>query len=91
MCAEKEPLECHRTILVARHLAALGLDVQHIHADGALESHGCAIARLRQMLRLPEDDMFRSSEDVEADAYRLQERRIAYERADDSVIRGAIG
>src|ERR1700674_3398382 len=39
MCAEKEPLECHRTILIARHLADLGFDVQHIHADGRLESH----------------------------------------------------
>ena len=31
MCAEKEPLKCHRTILVARHLYALGIAVQHIH------------------------------------------------------------
>jgi uncharacterized protein (DUF488 family) len=86
LCAEKEPLECHRTILVARHLAPLGLDVQHIHADGTLESHASAVARLRQLLRLPEDDMFRSREDVEADAYRLQERRIAYERRADERI-----
>ena len=28
MCAEKEPLECHRTILVSRHLAALGIEIQ---------------------------------------------------------------
>src|SRR5271157_3752040 len=72
MCAEKEPLECHRTILVARHLAALGLDVQHIHADGRLEDHAAAVNRLKRMLRLPEDDMFRSSEEVLADAYHLQ-------------------
>ena len=32
MCAEKEPLECHRAILVARHLVARGFDIQHITA-----------------------------------------------------------
>ena len=78
MCAEKEPLECHRSILVARYLAALGLDVQHIHADGKLESHADALSRLAQLLNLGEDDMFRSREDLVADAYRLQEERIAY-------------
>ena len=83
MCAEKEPLECHRTILVARHLAALGLDVQHIHADGRLEDHAAAVNRLKRMLRLPEDDMFRSSEEVLADAYHLQEDRIAYDAGPD--------
>jgi uncharacterized protein (DUF488 family) len=54
MCAEKEPLECHRTILVARHLAALGLNVEHIHADGRLESHDAALSRLARMVNLPE-------------------------------------
>ena len=79
MCAEKEPLECHRTILVARHLAALGLGVEHIHADGRLESHGDALSRLAQMLNLPEHDMFHSREELLSDAYRRQAERIAYE------------
>jgi uncharacterized protein (DUF488 family) len=79
MCAEKEPLECHRTILVARHVTASGLNVQHIHSDGELESHTAAVNRLKQLLRLPESDMFRSSEEVLAEAYHLQEERIAYQ------------
>jgi len=79
MCAEKEPLECHRTILVARHLVASGLDVQHIHANGKLESHTEALGRLARMLRLQEGDIFRSPEDVLADAYRRQGERIAYD------------
>lgn len=81
MCAEKEPLECHRTILVARHLARVGLEVTHIHADGHLESHAEAIARLARSLRLRVDEphLFRSRDEVLEDAYALQERRIAYE------------
>jgi uncharacterized protein (DUF488 family) len=82
MCAEKEPLECHRSVLVARHLDTAGLVLQHIHADGSLESHGDAMNRLLRQLHLPEHDMFRSRKDMLADAYRLQEKRIAYERSD---------
>lgn len=79
MCAEKEPLECHRTILVARHLAAHGLDVQHIHADGTLESHADALGRLERMLNLAEDNLFLSREELSADAYHRQAERIAYQ------------
>ncbi len=79
MCAEKEPLECHRTILVARHLAALGIPVAHIHADGRVESHEAALSRLARILNLPEQDMFHSHEELMAEAYRRQEERIAYE------------
>ncbi len=79
MCAEKEPIECHRAILVARHLADLGLDVQHIHADGRLESHADALSRLVRILNLPEHDMFQSREELLAEAYRRQEGRIAYD------------
>jgi len=79
MCAEKEPLECHRTILVARHLVALGVDVRHILADGRLETHTDTLRRLARMLNLPELDMYRSREELLADAYHRQEERIAYD------------
>jgi uncharacterized protein (DUF488 family) len=78
MCAEKEPLHCHRTVLVARHLTARGIAVQHILADGALEAHADAIERLIRQLALPESDMFRSHEDIVEDAYRIHGQRIAY-------------
>lgn len=82
MCAEKEPLECHRTILVARHLASRGIDVRHIHANGSLEIHADAMRRLTRMVGLETsmDDMFSSPEALQTEAYRRQEDRIAYER-----------
>jgi uncharacterized protein (DUF488 family) len=50
MCAEKEPLDCHRTILVCRHLRAFGAQITHILADGSLEEHAVTEKRLvRQM------------------------------------------
>ena len=50
MCAEKEPLDCHRTLLVARALMERGVDVQHILADGSLECHEFAMDRLMHVL-----------------------------------------
>lgn len=90
MCAEKEPLECHRTVLVARHLDELGIDVQHIHADGRLESQAELSERLMRELALPESDMFRSHEEMLKDAYKMQEDRIAYV-APASLARSAAG
>lgn len=78
MCAEREPLECHRTILIARCLTRLGVDVAHIHADGRAEAHADALSRLVSMLKLRDHDLFRSREDMLAEAYRLQADRIAY-------------
>lgn len=80
MCAEKDPLDCHRTILVARHLVDRGVQVQHILAGGAVETHDDAMRRLLQVLSLPEQDMFRSREDIIADAYSMRGQAIAYDR-----------
>lgn len=94
MCAEKEPLECHRTILVARHLAALGIEVEHIHADGDVENHGGALERLMRILNLPEGDLFHSREEFFDEAYRIQEERIAYAAVtavDGAPVKGAAG
>lgn len=78
MCAEKEPLECHRTLLVARALARLGMDVQHIRADRSLESHEAAMERLLDVVGLPHSDMFRSRQDLIDEALMRQAERVAY-------------
>jgi uncharacterized protein (DUF488 family) len=87
MCAEKEPLDCHRAILVARHLVSAEVDIAHIHANGSLENHVEALVRLTNLhnLREAEDHMFRSREALFADAYRLQEERIAYDTESNDV------
>ena len=80
MCAEKEPLECHRTILVSRHLVQARLEVKHIHADGHLEGHTEALRRLTRSLRMDVDAprLFQTAEEVLDEVYAAQERRIAY-------------
>jgi uncharacterized protein (DUF488 family) len=85
MCAEKEPLDCHRTILVSRQLAESGLRID-------------ALVRLAHSLKLRESQLnfFRSSEDLFADAYALQKKRIGYDsaaegRAGVEALEGAAG
>src|SRR3954454_7052667 len=39
MCAEKEPLACHRSILISRALEERGIRVKHILEDGSVEDH----------------------------------------------------
>ena len=78
MCAEGDPVECHRTILIARELVANGLDVQHILPDGSLEPHGEAMRRLLRKLRLLQQGFLDSPESLIERAYAEQEERIAY-------------
>ena len=78
MCAEKDPLDCHRTILVARELVASGVDVTHILENGSLEPHHETLKRLSEQLRLPAQDLFLTADELEDRAYAAQEQRIAY-------------
>lgn len=39
MCTEKEPIECHRTILVSRNLFLKGMVILHILSDGTAVYH----------------------------------------------------
>ena len=55
MCAERDPLHCHRTLLVSRSLEEEGLEVAHILADGALEPQESVMDRLLAARR---EDLF---------------------------------
>jgi uncharacterized protein (DUF488 family) len=91
MCAEKEPIECHRTILVGRQLETRGIDVQHILASGEIESHAAAMRRLARLVKVPENDLFRSAEELLAETYQRAEDRIAYEIEQTPAYRVAVG
>lgn len=38
MCTEKDPFECHRAILIARAFSKRGVEVNHILADGSIQT-----------------------------------------------------
>jgi len=78
MCAEKDPLTCHRTILVCRHLVARSVNVAHILEDGRLESHDDAVSRLLVELGLSVSELFRGREELLDEAYARRAQQIAY-------------
>jgi len=90
MCAEKDPLDCHRTILVARNLEKEGFRVVHILNDGSLETNEAATARLLRQFKMNENDLFLSDQEIADMAFKKQEEKIAYaeESGDGNGIEG---
>ena len=78
MCAEKDPLDCHRCVLVSPRLRRQGLNVFHILTDGTLETYEQTESRLLRLFELPEREFFRSTDEIVAEAYRMQGEKIAY-------------
>ena len=76
MCAERDPIDCHRALLVGRALAGAGVGVEHIHADGATEGHAALERRLLDAAGRGEGgDLFATPAELLDLAYLRQERR----------------
>lgn len=80
VCAEHDPLHCHRAILVSRHLATSGTAVAHVHRDGEVESHACLERRLLEHYGLGEGDLFTPFEQQLESAYEEHGRQMAWRR-----------
>lgn len=78
LCAEKEPLSCHRSILIARYLHERNIGVQHILEDGSLEDHGASLLRLLVLHGIQENNLFHTKDELVAIAYEKQAERIEY-------------
>jgi uncharacterized protein (DUF488 family) len=52
MCAEQDPIVCHRAILVCQYLKNTELNIQHILKTGDLESHNSLERRLLKLHHL---------------------------------------
>lgn len=86
MCAEKEPLDCHRTVLVCRGLRD-EFDIRHILADGSLEAHAETERRLVRETGVTRTlfEPHRTDDDLVQEAYDERARKIAY-RADSEEV-----
>jgi uncharacterized protein (DUF488 family) len=78
LCAEKDPLECHRSILICRHLKKDVSRIAHIRSDGSLETQEQLEERLLQQFQLDGGDLFLSQAQMLDAAYERQGKRIAY-------------
>jgi hypothetical protein len=72
MCAEKEPLDCHRTILVSRRLAERAETIEHLLADSTSRPHAAIEDAL--LAKAPDGDLFDGRTQQLARAYDARER-----------------
>ena len=80
MCAEKDPIDCHRAILISRSLRKEPLELGHIRFNGSIESNADFEQRLLGEQRLPAGDLFSSKDDMIELAYEKQASAISYKR-----------
>lgn len=69
MCAERDPIQCHRTLLVCRALRNEPFDIVHILAGGELETHTALERRLLRKRKLPAENLFADTEEMIRRAY----------------------
>jgi len=84
LCAEKDPITCHRTVLVCRHLRSDPIVIQHILEDSSIETTQQAEVRLLEAVGLPPTHLFKGHSELIEQAYDLQAERIAYTESEVS-------
>jgi uncharacterized protein (DUF488 family) len=79
MCAEVDPLDCHRCLLVGRALADSGVDVGHILSSGQVLTHAEIEDRLLDLAGLTNENLLAASRGERlAEAYRARARKATY-------------
>ena len=77
MCAEREPLDCHRCLLVGRALAARGLAIGHVLVDGTVEPHTTTEQRLLALAGTAPADLLDDAAARLDHAYRRRAKAVA--------------
>ncbi len=97
MCTEKDPIECHRAIMVARTFYERNIEVEHILPDGSIQSHSVLNRRLldmyfpdRYQISLFSTDN-KSDEECLEEAYKYHNKRIGYHLAETNLLTATVG
>lgn len=77
ICAEKDPLTCHRSILIARVLQS-EFEIQHIVSEDETESHAELEKRLLRHWKLEGQQLFATADELLEEAYKKQAEAIAF-------------
>ncbi len=78
VCSERDPLDCHRCLLVGRALAHRGVRVNHILDNGKIVSHREIEDKLLELSGRNTDDFFAPHAERLATAYRERARKVAF-------------
>ena len=91
MCSEKDPITCHRMILIAPTLISYGVGVEHILSGGMIESNDDAIGRLVAHLKIdPNPSLFGDQDCPAQEALQRQAERIAWVRPEEDEFSGVM-
>lgn len=78
MCAEKDPVNCHRMILICRNLKKRGINIFHIIDNNLTETQSDSEKRLLRLFAFDQLALFQSDEEQLSQAYDMQGKKIAY-------------
>jgi len=78
MCAEKDPINCHRTILICKHLKNDNIKIIHIIDSNTTENHTETELRLMKLYQFDQPDLFINDSERLEEAYNRQWGKIAY-------------
>lgn len=78
MCAEKDPTNCHRTILICKQLKKHKIQIYHIIDANTFEEHTKTEYRLMKLYHLDQPDLFMKNTEQLEEAYNRQGEQIAY-------------
>jgi len=78
MCSERDPLTCHRCLLVGRALEERGARVSHLLDSGECVSHSAIEDELLARTGRTGDDLFAPRDERLAAAYREHARKVAF-------------
>jgi uncharacterized protein (DUF488 family) len=79
ICAEADPLDCHRCLLVGRSLAEAGVDVGHILPSGQFLTQAEIEDRLLDLAGRAGESLLPASHGERlAEAYRVRAQKVAY-------------
>ena len=78
LCAEKDPIFCHRLILICRHLRTDGIKIFHIIDSKSILTQSECEERLLKLFKLDQPELFRDVNDQITEAYNRQAEKIAY-------------
>ena len=78
MCSEKDPITCHRMVLICRELKPTGIIMEHILEDGSLQTTEEAEARMLDKTNIEKTDFYIPHSELINDAYDKQGLDIAW-------------
>lgn len=78
MCSEKDPLNCHRYLLISKHLKHADVEIRHILHSGQIEHNLDTENRLFKVTRTENVDLFEDSSALLEKAYRTQADKVSF-------------